>query len=133
MDNQINNFIGQGIIFPIELVNGATPLESGFELIRSSIITILTWRYGTRFFLGEFGSKLHLLLDEPNDQILQETIKAFVIDAITNWDSRIQLGDVVTVRDPSTSDTINMTVTYEILNTKLVDSFTFPFYSKIIY
>ena len=129
--NTAQSFVGQGITLPLKLVNGKPPLESGFELIRSSIIMILSWKYGSRFFLGEFGSKLHLLLEEPNDDILQETIEVFVIDAITNWDPRIELVESIIER-PNES-TINLTITYKILNTKKEDTFTFPFYRKIIY
>jgi Phage baseplate assembly protein W len=132
MDNkQVQNFIGQGITLPLKLVNGKPPLESGFELIRSSIITILAWNYGNRFFLGEFGSKLSLLLEEPNDDILQETIKVFVIDAISQWDTRIELIDTQVERPNDYS--INLTVKYQILSTKREDTFTFPFYRKITY
>lgn len=127
----LQNFVGQGITLPLDLVNGKAPLATGFELIRSSIINILSWQYGTRFFLGEFGSQLYQLLEEPNDQILQDTIRVFVIDAIAKWDTRIEITNMVMERVSDT--TLNLTVTYNIINIKKEDTFTFPFYRKIIY
>lgn len=128
---QINNFIGQGIILPLVLENGKAPIKGGFDLLRASIIMILSWKYGTRFFLNEFGSKLENLLEEPNDAILENTIRVFIIDAINKWDPRIKLVDSIMERPNNW--TINLTITYQILNIKQEDTFTFPFYSKIIY
>jgi phage baseplate assembly protein W len=133
MDNQfsISNFIGNGITFPFQLVNGTLPLYSGFELIRSSLITILSWPLGKRFFLAEFGSNLYNLLEEPNDDILKDLIRIFVIDAIAKWEPRIELVDLSLQR--TTDISIDLTLTYKILAIKKEDTFTFPFYKKIIY
>lgn len=127
----IQNFIGQGIVLPIELVNGRPPLESGFKLLRSSIMNILSWDYSNRFFLNEFGSLVSQLLEEPNDSALEEVIRVFVIQAIENWEPRVELSNATINRGSETS--INITVTYKIVNTKKEDTFTFPFYKKIIY
>lgn len=131
MTNQLNNFLGQGIILPLQLVNGAPPLVSGFDLLRASIITILTWEYGERFFLNEFGSRLFDLLEEPNDDVLQGTIRVFVIDAIAKWDHRIEVIATTLIRTKSYS--LDLSITYRILNIKREDTFIFPFYDKIIY
>lgn len=130
MPTQQETFIGQGITLPIQLVAGKPVLKTGFDLIRASIVMILSWEYGKRFFLPEFGSQLNQLIEEPNDQVLQETIKVFVIEAISKWDPRIELVNAITER---TDTTINLTITYNILSIKKEDTFTFPFYKKIIY
>lgn len=128
---EIQDFIGKGLTFPINVVNGRAPLESGFELIRSSIRVILAWAYGNRYFLGEFGSKLDELLEEPNDQILYNLINTFVIDAIEEWEKRIELRDVVI--ENSTQTKIEVRLYYKIINTQKEDNFVFPFYRQIIY
>lgn len=128
---EINNFIGQGITLPLNLIKGKPPLQSGFELLRASIIMILCWEYGKRFFLNEFGSKLNQLLEEPNDLILQDTIRVFVVDAISQWDPRIGL--VNSAIKKTSEKSLDLTITYQILNIKREDTFTFPFYPKIIY
>lgn len=128
---QIQNFIGQGITLPLKLVNGRPSLESGFDLIRSSIVMILSWDYGRRFFLAEFGSRLNELIEEPNDKILEDLIKVFVVDAIGRWESRVEIVSTKMVRNTDVS--IDLTITYKIINIKREDTFTFPFYKKIIY
>lgn len=126
-----SDFIGQGIILPLALVNGAPQLVTSFDLIRASIITILSWQYGKRFFLAEFGSQLENLLEEPNDKILEDLIKVFVVDAISKWDARIEVKEMIMKRNNDIS--LDLTLTYQLLNIKKEDTFTFPFYTKIIY
>lgn len=127
---QLQNFIGQGITLPLILVKGKPQLKSGFDLIKSSIITILSWRIFTRFFLKEFGSQIDQLLEEPNDQILEDTVRVFVIDAVQKWEPRITIIQTNLFR---TDTTMDLTITCQILNTKSEETFTFPFYKKIIY
>lgn len=126
----IQDFIGKGITFPIVLENGKPKVESGFQLIRSSIAMILTWPYGTRFFLGEFGSRLEELLEEPNDEILKNLINVFVVDAINDWEKRVELLSV-TILDIDYK-TIHIGLRYKIINTQLQDNYIFPFYRQII-
>lgn len=128
----LKNFIGGGITLPIKLVNGKPPIESGFDLIRASIRMILSWEFGTRFFLNEFGSELNSLLEEPNDHVLENLISTFVTDAVTRWENRVQLLDVQVQREESISK-ISITLTYRIVNTQREDTFVFPFYRNIIY
>src|SRR6478735_6022309 len=90
-DVPIQNFIGSGLTFPIELDNGRGVIKTGFDLIRSSIRAIVMWPVGSRFYLAEFGSKLERLIEEPNDDILKQIIYTFIVDPINQWEKRIQL------------------------------------------
>lgn len=128
---QVQNFIGNGITFPINLTNGRVGLDTGFALIRASIINILSFHVGNRFFLGEFGSQLEDLIEEPNDEILQNTINTFVVDAITKWEKRISTISASLVQDDPASITLNLT--YQIVNSNTIDNFIYPFYKAIIY
>jgi phage baseplate assembly protein W len=130
-DKPIKDFIGSGISFPIQLNNGKVVVSSGFELIRSSILMILGWPVGTRFYLSEFGSKLEDLLEEPNDDILKQIIYTFVVDPITVWEKRITLVDVSL--EDVTQTKLNLRMTYRILNSQTTDTFVFPFYRNIVY
>lgn len=127
----VKNFIGNGLIFPIQLNNGSGILDTGFNLIRASIKSILSFTLGTRFFLGEFGSRLEELEEEPNDEVLDNIINVFVIDAITLWEKRVQTisTEIIHVNDTQ----INISITYQIKNSQTVDNFIYPFYKQIIY
>jgi phage baseplate assembly protein W len=130
-DKPIQNFIGSGLTFPIELNNGRGVIKTGFDLIRSSIRAIVMWPEGQRFYLAEFGSKLERLIEEPNDDVLKQIIYTFIVDPINQWEKRISLtqAEIVSVDDRS----INISLTYRILNSQSEDSFIFPFYRKITY
>jgi phage baseplate assembly protein W len=130
-DKPIQNFIGSGLTFPIELDNGRGVIKTGFDLIRSSIRSIIMWPEGQRFYLAEFGSKLEKLIEEPNDDILKQIIYTFIVDPINQWEKRIQLlnAQIEDINDHA----IHIKLSYRILNSQSEDSFIFPFYRKIIY
>lgn len=127
----VRDFIGNGITFPIQLHDGKIVVDSGFNLIRASIITILSFQIGTRFFLAEFGSRLEELLEEPNDEILHNLINTFVIDAVTKWEKRVST--ISTSIESINDEQINIQITYQVLNSNTVDNFIYPFYKQIIY
>lgn len=127
----IQNFIGQGITFPLQLVKGAAPLLSGFDLIKSSIYTILSWQIGTRFLLTEFGSLVKQLLEEPTDADTANTLNIFVVDAIRQWEPRVEkVSCTMIIKSPTE---IDLQITYQILGTQQPDSFVFPYFTTIIY
>ncbi len=124
-------FLGKGITFPIVLFNGAPEIISGPELIKSSLMSILSWQYGTRYFLAEYGSLLEILLLEPNDFILKQLLRRFVIEAISKWEKRVQVIPENTVIIDVTPYKVNVQIAYIIRGTTSEDSFIFPFYRKI--
>jgi hypothetical protein len=125
-------FLGQGIIFPITLNSlGRPDIETGIDLIRSSIKIILNWPYATRFFLNEFGCRIEELLEEPNDSIVKSLVKHFIVDSISNFEKRVELLEVSIVNP--TSSSLDIKISYRILSSQQEDSFIFPFYKQIVY
>lgn len=128
-EKPIQDFIGSGLPFPIEIVNGRGVVKTGFELIRSSIRTIVGWPEGRRFFLAEFGSRIERLLEEPNDDVLKQIIYTFIVDPINQWEKRISLINA-SIED-ITDHSVQIHLRYRILNSQSEDSFIFPFYRQI--
>lgn len=127
---ETQNFLGNGITLPLRLENGKVPLDSGVQLIRSSIQMILAWQYGTRFFLNEFGSRVEELLEEPNDDILRTICFEFIVDALRTWEKRVEVLAADIIR-PNDLGTVELSITYRIISSRKTDTFTFPFYSEI--
>lgn len=127
----VRDFIGNGLIFPIQLKNGRGILGSGFDLIRASIKSILAFKVGTRFFLPEFGSRLEELIEEPNDEVLKNLVTTFIVDAITQWEKRVSQIDASVIRVDDSK--IQVSITYQIKNSQSVDNFIYPFYKQLIY
>lgn len=127
----VKDFIGGGLIFPIQLINGRPPISYGFDIIRASIKTILAFQIGARYYLGEFGSRLDELIEEPNDEILQNLINTFVVDAVTQWEKRVATISTDVFKPDDVS--ISLNITYQVVNSQTVDNFIYPFYKNIIY
>ncbi len=125
-------FLGVGIIFPIQLNNGAAVVDTGIPLLRSSLGILLTWPTYTRWMLGEYGSRAEELLENPLDLVTTETMRRYVIDTITDWEKRITLVSVeFSVNDLGTK--LELVLQYRVVSSKQLDTFVFPFYEKIIY
>ena len=83
-------FLGRGLLFPIELDSlGRAKTDTGIILIRSAIRNILAFLWGTRYLLGNFGSKLEFILEQPNDEMAIAMAKTYIVEAITFWEKRV--------------------------------------------
>ena len=127
-------FIGEGIIFPF-VVNstGGTDTFTGIELIEASIIQILSFPRGMKFFNEKFGARLDALIEEPSDLITITLLRTFLTDAITKYESRIKLTNIKILPDSNNRTKYNVEVTFRIRNSKVIGSFIYPFYKEIIY
>lgn len=126
------NYIGSGIVFPIELTSGGFPvLRSGTSLINSSIKMILSWPVRQRIFLDEFGSLVLSALGEPNDQLVRGLVEHYVYDSLLRWEKRITVKEIVTER--TAAEKLSVTITYVIKSTGLEEVLTFPFYKTLPY
>lgn len=123
-------FIGQGIIFPIVLVNGAAKISTGFELLNSDLKNIVAFPIGTRIMMGEYGSRIWDLVEEQNSTALQQLLRTFFQDAIAEWETRIIFVDIQFSYPSPTA--VNITYWYKVSSKAPVQSFVFPFYKNII-
>jgi phage baseplate assembly protein W len=114
-----------GLIFPLVLTSGRHTLSEYMDLIKSSLKIILSWPMYTRFYEGEFGSRIHEVIEEPNDDILINLIRRFVIDSISTWEKRIELTNLSIFRQAPEKLTIDLT--YRIRELNLEDNFYYNY------
>ena len=114
-----------GIAFPLTLTTGKHTVVSGVDLIQASLKTILAWPMFTRFYLGNFGSRILECLDEPNDDILTNLIRRFVIDAIDTWEKRIDLKQITITRP--TTESLVIDLVYNIRESNSEGSFYYNY------
>ena len=107
----------QGIIFPFHLSGGRLVLSEYRELIKASILTILTWPRETLGFNPEFGNRLEELIGEPNYRVVGALVKRFLIEALSNYEKRITILDISLTRP--TAESLHITVKYKIVETAL--------------
>lgn len=126
----INNlkFLGRAIAFPLRVVNGRPQIADSRESIEQSVSRILSTEQGSKFFLPEYGSRLHELIFEPNDDVLFALLRQFIFEAIERWEKRIKFIDVTF---NNSEDRVDCLITYRILATSESLNFIFPFYKKI--
>lgn len=122
-----DNIIGKGIVFPVQLSNLGVPvISTGTELVESSIKVILGWPYRDRFFMGNFGSRLHELLEEQNGELLEAMIEYFIFDALRTWEPRIKIEDTQILTNGQ--EKVDVLVSYVIIRSQVRESFVYPFY-----
>jgi len=128
------NFVGNGFNFPIETspqgeiekLKSETP-ENQAERIKQSVFQILSTRVGERFFLRDFGSRLHELVFEPNDIVLVGMARRFVIEAIEKWEKRIIIQNVE-IRLDRDNSMFFVWADYVIRSTNVAGNLVFPFF-----
>lgn len=121
-------YLGIGLKSPLLLVNGKVQMVNQTDLITQSITDILTTEQGSRFMLGYYGSRLHMLYFEPNDIVLKGLLYTLVKEALDMWEKRIEFQSLECVQE---NDRVDCSITYRVLQSNEVDTFIFPFYRKL--
>ncbi len=110
--------------FPFEKgVYGYPNIKKDIELIKDSIKQILLTRKGERVMLRNFGSNLHKLIFEPNDELLAELVKVEVEEAIGEWEPRVEIVEVETLRK---GYEVKVYITFRIVETEEVGFLELP-------
>ena len=105
--NIYTSSIGSGPLFPIELTKnelgktGWYPVSGDTKLIDNNIEAILQYQIGQKFRGEDFGTRLWECIEEGNTQAQMFLIKAFMKEAISNWESRITYKSTTLTRDGS--------------------------------
>lgn len=131
MSENINKFLGSGLAYPVIIDSKGSPvIAKGIELIRSSIINILSWPLNQRFFLPQFGSMINFLIEEPNDILLRGLVRYYIEESLNQWEPRINILDITF---QAKNEMLNCEITYSVINSEIEDTFVYPFYRKIEY
>lgn len=107
MENHNYNIdaIGVGALFPIQLSQnyqgqvGWYPVEGDPSLIENNLRSLVEYLIGQRIRQEEFGTRLWECLEEPNTQALSFMIKEFLKQAIGEYETRISINKITTIRD----------------------------------
>ena len=87
-------------------------LLENIKAIRSSFWNILTTPIGTRYRLEAFGSVLMWILNDPGDATTALQIRAATIQALSRWETRVNISDLNITVTPSGVDTYILSVPY---------------------
>lgn len=123
-------FLGIAVKHPVDVANGKIRLAEGINAVQQSIISILNTPIGSRFMLPEYGSRLHELMFEPNDEVLISMMRLFIRDAISEWEKRVTFDDA---QFTISVESVEVLLSYKVLNSNEIESFIYPFYRKLKY
>jgi uncharacterized protein len=123
------HFLGRGWGFPIKPgPNRQMAYVSGPEKIRQSIWLILSTSPGERQMRPEFGCGIHDLVFQPNTASLRSQVQSQVREALTRWESRIDLLDVRVEAPAERRNTLEIRIEYRIRSTNAHFNLVYPFF-----
>jgi len=134
-----HDFLGKGVAFPFRFgdADGAVAVSDGkppeCRKIKESIRHILATRPGERFFLPEFGSRLHELVFQQNDVVLKALARQYIVDAIKRWEKRVRVTKVEFSEDPQTADqnAFLIKITYQVIASQVEGNLVYPFAREV--
>jgi uncharacterized protein len=123
------DIVGQGWAFPLGIgPQGGLAMARGRSELEQAVEIILATQPGERVMRGKFGSKLHELYFEPNNQQTAMRAVRYVEEALAMWEPRIIVQKVTAEPDPEASNRLLIYVDYTVKATNDERSLVYPFY-----
>lgn len=127
-DDQTFNDYAIGITLPIQRSNVyfAQAFESR-EQVRTNILNLLLTKKRERVMQPEFGSGLHELVFDFNDDTLANQIESVIEDAIALWLPYVSVTDIEVSNSNAMKDSnrVEVSITFSINGSQELDSVTF--------
>ncbi len=129
-DESLPSYIGRGIAFPMRVdASGSIAMTSGIDDIEKSMKVILSTAPGERPMRPEFGCQIWDQLFEPINVNTLGLMEEAVRNALTRWEPRAEVTDVlVSSDDPSTGE-VRISITYSVAATNEMRNLVYPFYT----
>jgi phage baseplate assembly protein W len=122
-------FLGVGWAFPPKLDPDGTISEAIYEEdIRQAIRIILGTNPGERVMRPDFGAGLNAFVFEPISTTTMTLIQNQVQTALVDWESRIEVHEVVVQSAPNEAMKLLIDITYRVRVTNAVANLVYPFY-----
>ena len=128
-ESKLVDFLGVGCSFPLRLdTRGQLALVSGANDVREAIRIILLTDKGERVLRPDFGSELYLLEFEPNDAATAGLARRYVMEALGQWEPRIEVLEVFAEPDPADAARLLIEIEYRLVASNSEYNLVFPFY-----
>ena len=122
-------FLGKGWRFPIlPDRTGCLGYVEGDANVEQSVHILLMTALGERVMRSDFGTQTPRLVFSPGSVQYLKLIENTIKDAITNWEPRIDLNDVLAEADPDDESHVTVSVTYTVRQTNTKTNLVFPYY-----
>jgi phage baseplate assembly protein W len=125
----MTDFIGRGWAFPIAVgTSGGIALVSRDREISEAIRLILSTTPGERPMRPDFGCRIQDFIFSPADSTTAAAISAEVTNALTRWEHRIDVEDVVVLFTDEDPTVLYIDIHYRMKRTNDRHNLVFPFY-----
>jgi len=122
-------FLGTGWKFPLRITpSGGFSYSQGEQSVEEAIWIILDTAKGERQMLPRFGCGIHEMVFAPNNPATRGNIQHLVKDALTEWESRIDVLDVNVEPEDGQENTILSRVDYRIRSNNAFGNLVYPFF-----
>jgi phage baseplate assembly protein W len=123
------SFIGRGISWPMGVDHtGALALTSGAGDIDRSLRIVLATAPGERVMRSQFGCRIWEMMFEPVTENLLGAMSEAVLDAVAQWEPRIEVNDVSVVADADDASLVRILLRYTVKTTNDERNLVYPFY-----
>jgi uncharacterized protein len=130
LDPARHDFVGTGWAFPPDVnPNGGIALVSREREIEQAIEIILLTYPGERPMRPMFGSRLRDFVFRSADNSTAVELSLAVRSAVTMWEPRVDVVDVLVSPDPIQRNRLDIEVIYQIKYTNDRRNLVFPFYT----
>ncbi len=117
----IDDVLGLAYPFKIDPATGGVAWARGSDKLRQNIQIILGTRFGERPMLRNFGTRIHSLIHDPNDDVLAELLQTQAQQAILQFEPRVLVTQTqVTQSDGEVRMLLNYTYTTEPVADQLI-------------
>jgi phage baseplate assembly protein W len=122
-------YLGAGWRFPVQLDDeGEIALSRYADDVREAIWIILSTSPGERVMRPTFGCGIHEYVFAPNNTSTLGLIHFHVEDALTRWEPRIDLEEVLVESSPTDPSLLLISVDYRVRTTDSRFNLVYPFY-----
>jgi phage baseplate assembly protein W len=122
-------FLGTGWRFPIlPDASGGLRYVSGDANVEQSLRILLLTQLGERVMRSDFGTQLPRLVFSPGSTQYLRLLERTVQDAVTNWEPRVDVDQVVAEADPIDQFRVVVSINYTVRQTNTSNNLVFPYY-----
>jgi phage baseplate assembly protein W len=93
------DILGRGLAHPVQVGAHGLAESAGVARVEESIRIILATRHGERLMRPQFGANLSTLVFAPNNATTASLATFYVTEALTRWEPRIEVLDVLVTND----------------------------------
>jgi phage baseplate assembly protein W len=122
-------FLGTGWQFPIlPDARGGLGYVSGDANVAQSLQILLLTQLGERVMRSDFGTQLPRLVFAPGSTQYLRLLESAVQDAVTNWEPRVDVNQVVAEADSADPFKVVVSISYTVRQTNTSTNLVFPYY-----